>query len=342
MLTLQNNTGRRDRSARHTSAWTWPRSAPTPRSSTSASTSWTPAPKTAPPPASTCSGSTRPICSTATPWKRSRHACTASSTACSPTRTSRSVPSPCCPRRSEHHAARRRATRASRRSPTARSPTWSRPASPSTRTGSRCGTTAATSATATWTPQRGTGPAGSPRPVRRPETIVAIAVPRGPDLVTALLATLYAGAAYLPLDPDYPSDRVAFMLADARPACVLTTADLASTMPTRRAGAADRHRRRRPRRTGHGGGTRQRRLSDLHIRVDRPAEGRRDDAPRDRQPAQLAAVVLPAGIRRPGAAARRRRASMSRSWRYSGRSPPAPRSSSRSPAATAIRPISPI
>ena len=43
----------------------------------------------------------------------------------------------------------------------------------------------------------------------------------------ALLAVLKAGAAYLPVDPGYPAERIAFMLADAGPACVLTTARLA-------------------------------------------------------------------------------------------------------------------
>ena len=38
--------------------------------------------------------------------------------------------------------------------------------------------------------------------------------------MTALLAVLKAGAAYLPVDPGYPAERIAFMLADARPAVV--------------------------------------------------------------------------------------------------------------------------
>jgi amino acid adenylation domain-containing protein len=55
-----------------------------------------------------------------------------------------------------------------------------------------------------------------------PERVVAIALPRSVELVTALLAVLKTGAAYLPLDPDYPADRIEFMIADARPALVLT------------------------------------------------------------------------------------------------------------------------
>ncbi|MEU7137626.1 amino acid adenylation domain-containing protein [Streptomyces sp. NPDC046261] len=55
-----------------------------------------------------------------------------------------------------------------------------------------------------------------------PEQIVAIALPRSPELVVSLLAVLKAGAAYLPVDPDYPADRIAHMLGDANPTCVIT------------------------------------------------------------------------------------------------------------------------
>ncbi|MEV6645772.1 amino acid adenylation domain-containing protein [Amycolatopsis sp. NPDC051371] len=60
-----------------------------------------------------------------------------------------------------------------------------------------------------------------------PERVVALAVPRSVDMIVAELAVLKAGAAYLPLDPDYPAERIAFMVTDARPVCVLTTAELA-------------------------------------------------------------------------------------------------------------------
>ncbi|MBO3751473.1 amino acid adenylation domain-containing protein, partial [Streptosporangiaceae bacterium NEAU-GS5] len=55
----------------------------------------------------------------------------------------------------------------------------------------------------------------------RPGAIVALSLPRTPDLVTALLAVLKAGAAYLPLDPSYPRDRIDYMIADAEPVCVV-------------------------------------------------------------------------------------------------------------------------
>ncbi|MFJ9967582.1 amino acid adenylation domain-containing protein [Streptomyces avermitilis] len=64
-----------------------------------------------------------------------------------------------------------------------------------------------------------------------PEQVVALAFPRSPQLVVAILAVLKAGAAYLPLDPDYPTDRLAFMLADTAPALLITTSELMDGLP---------------------------------------------------------------------------------------------------------------
>ncbi|MEV7597960.1 amino acid adenylation domain-containing protein [Kitasatospora sp. NPDC089797] len=55
-----------------------------------------------------------------------------------------------------------------------------------------------------------------------PGAVVALALPRSPQLVVALLAVLKTGAAYLPVDPRYPAERIAHMLGDAAPALVLT------------------------------------------------------------------------------------------------------------------------
>ncbi|MBY8847156.1 non-ribosomal peptide synthetase, partial [Streptomyces sp. SP2-10] len=62
-----------------------------------------------------------------------------------------------------------------------------------------------------------------------PEQVVALRLPRSPELVVAVLAVLKTGAAYLPVDPEYPAARIAYMLQDARPAVVLD--DLAAVTP---------------------------------------------------------------------------------------------------------------
>lgn len=56
----------------------------------------------------------------------------------------------------------------------------------------------------------------------RPGTRVAVLLERGPEAVVALLAVLKAGASFVPLDPAYPAERVALMLADSRPHLLLT------------------------------------------------------------------------------------------------------------------------
>ena len=56
-------------------------------------------------------------------------------------------------------------------------------------------------------------------------TVVALAVQPGPGLVVALLAVLEAGGTYLPLDLDQPTDRLAFVLQNAKAHCLLTSAD---------------------------------------------------------------------------------------------------------------------
>jgi amino acid adenylation domain-containing protein len=57
-----------------------------------------------------------------------------------------------------------------------------------------------------------------------PEQVVAVMMERGTALVTALLAVLKAGAAYLPVDPADPAAHIEAVLAGADPACVITTA----------------------------------------------------------------------------------------------------------------------
>ncbi|KQH75942.1 non-ribosomal peptide synthetase [Mycobacterium gordonae] len=59
-----------------------------------------------------------------------------------------------------------------------------------------------------------------------PGDVVALLLPRGRRAIVAILAVLKAGAAYLPVDPEHPQARVTLLLADTRPAAVLTTAEL--------------------------------------------------------------------------------------------------------------------
>ncbi|MBM7773068.1 amino acid adenylation domain-containing protein/non-ribosomal peptide synthase protein (TIGR01720 family) [Actinokineospora baliensis] len=68
----------------------------------------------------------------------------------------------------------------------------------------------------------------------RSEDVVAVALPRTANLVVALLAVIEAGAAYLPLDPDYPRARLDHVLGDARPVLLITdslTADVRTLHP---------------------------------------------------------------------------------------------------------------
>ncbi|HLL64408.1 MAG TPA: condensation domain-containing protein, partial [Micromonosporaceae bacterium] len=65
----------------------------------------------------------------------------------------------------------------------------------------------------------------------RPGELVALCLPRGADLVVSVLATLKAGAGYLPLDPGHPGARIAGILDDAGPVAVLATAATADALP---------------------------------------------------------------------------------------------------------------
>jgi amino acid adenylation domain-containing protein/non-ribosomal peptide synthase protein (TIGR01720 family) len=56
-----------------------------------------------------------------------------------------------------------------------------------------------------------------------PEQVIALALPRSADMIVAILAVFKAGAVYLPLDPDLPSDRREFVLKDVNPLLVLSS-----------------------------------------------------------------------------------------------------------------------
>src|SRR6267378_1323072 len=59
-----------------------------------------------------------------------------------------------------------------------------------------------------------------------PDKLVGICVERGLEMVVGLLAVLKAGGAYVPMDPNYPAERLAYMLQDSAPVVVLTQAGL--------------------------------------------------------------------------------------------------------------------
>src|SRR6201999_1217277 len=59
-----------------------------------------------------------------------------------------------------------------------------------------------------------------------PDARVALCVERSLEMVVALLAVLKAGAAYVPLDPAYPLERLNFMLQDSAPVALLTQSHL--------------------------------------------------------------------------------------------------------------------
>ena len=64
-----------------------------------------------------------------------------------------------------------------------------------------------------------------------PDTFVAVCMDRSPALIVALLAVLKSGAAYVPLDPAYPSERLAFMISDTRAPILLTQMQLNLNLP---------------------------------------------------------------------------------------------------------------
>ena len=63
------------------------------------------------------------------------------------------------------------------------------------------------------------------------ETLVGICASRRPELLVAILATLKAGAAYVPIDPSYPADRIAYILNDAKAPILLTERSVAASLP---------------------------------------------------------------------------------------------------------------
>ncbi|MFD7893297.1 amino acid adenylation domain-containing protein, partial [Streptomyces albidoflavus] len=64
-----------------------------------------------------------------------------------------------------------------------------------------------------------------------PATLAGLCLERGVETVVGLLGIMKTGAAYLPLDPGYPADRLAFMLQDSGASLVVTRSELAGRLP---------------------------------------------------------------------------------------------------------------
>jgi len=64
-----------------------------------------------------------------------------------------------------------------------------------------------------------------------PESLIGICMERCPDMIIALLAVLKAGAAYVPLDPRYPAERLLYIVREASPFAILTTSSSRSALP---------------------------------------------------------------------------------------------------------------
>ncbi|MGV9614814.1 amino acid adenylation domain-containing protein, partial [Nocardia xishanensis] len=64
-----------------------------------------------------------------------------------------------------------------------------------------------------------------------PESLVAVILPRSIELVVALLAVVKTGAGYVPVDPTYPADRIAYVLSDSRPTSVVIDSSVDVAVP---------------------------------------------------------------------------------------------------------------
>ena len=114
-----------------------------------------------------------------------------------------------------------------------------------------------------------------------PEVVVGLCVERSLEMLIALLAILKAGGAYLPLDPDYPRERLAFMLEDAGAPVLVTHSALRARLPGHGARIlcldADgaRHRATAHHRARQRPHAAKPRLRHLHLRLHRNPEGSR-------------------------------------------------------------------
>ena len=69
----------------------------------------------------------------------------------------------------------------------------------------------------------------------QPDTLIGLALPRQKEMLVGILGILKAGAAYLPIDPAYPAQRIQYMLEHAQAPVLITTADLVDGLPEHQA-----------------------------------------------------------------------------------------------------------
>ncbi len=117
-------------------------------------------------------------------------------------------------------------------------------------------------------------------------SLVGLCLERGAHAVTALLAVVKAGAAYVPLDPGYPADRLAYMIGDAGVGLLVTEKALRDRLPASgvRALDLDEEAGAIAARPGDSGaravpGAGRPRLRHVHLGLHRRAQGRADPAP---------------------------------------------------------------
>ncbi len=133
------------------------------------------------------------------------------------------------------------------------------------------------------------------------ESLVALYLRRGIDMAVAVLATLKAGAAYVPLDPEYPADRIEFMLADVAAPVVLTQTAIRALLPDFEGrtvcldAAADAARIAGPQAGRLRHHSRPLVLRHLHIGVNRASQGDPDPASGHCQLRLVDGDPLPAG-----------------------------------------------
>ena len=123
-----------------------------------------------------------------------------------------------------------------------------------------------------------------------PDAVVGVALERSARMIVAVLGIAKAGGAYCPLDASYPTERLKFMVDDAQPVCILTTADvaarlgggsefvrldepfLAASIDAQSADAVDGQR------TGRAAGSREPCLCDVYVGLNGNSKGRPDHA----------------------------------------------------------------